>query len=463
MNSYTCTSRTRNKTPPRPMMWPGRETGSSTSSTPTASCCGGSRARASSTRPGGWRGRPSRASAASTTRSSSATSVTARSTLSTSTPASSSARSPAQAAPRSPSPESGRSNSASVSRAARQHSSSRPASTTSSTAFLGPNDFFVHEKATGKVQHVVNGVVHTVLTLPVNSFSERGLLGIALQPDFSRTHGVYLYWTQSKSGTVSADPADVPLLGNRVDRYVWDPSTQTLTFDKNIIVLRSFQADANQPLRGNHDAGKILFGPDGKLYFQIGDQGRRGQLQNLASGPFGPGQADDQFGGPAPDDAHLTGVIFRLNPNGTTPKDNPFANVTTAQMAQLEQQAGVILTSSQLADVTANVHKIYSYGRRNGFGLAFDPATGSLWESENGDDAFDEVNRITPGSNGGWVQIMGPASRIGEFKGIETKFTPLQGNLPLAGNLPFSWGAADYDVGSSTGAAGQRSKPVRLR
>jgi glucose/arabinose dehydrogenase len=272
----------------------------------------------------------------------------------------------------------------------------------------------------------------------VNSFSERGLLGIALQPNFAQTHGVYLYWTQSKSGTVSADPADVPLLGNRVDRYVWDPSTQTLTFDKNLIMLRSFQEDANQPLRGNHDAGKILFGPDGKLYFQIGDQGRRGQLQNLASGPFGPGQPDDQFGGPAPDNAHLTGVIFRLNANGTTPKDNPFAGVTTAQMAQLEQQAGVTLTSSQLADVTANVHKIYSYGRRNGFGLAFDPNTGSLWESENGDDAFDEMNRITPGSNGGWVQIMGPANRIGEFKDIETKFTPLQGNLPLAGNLPFS-------------------------
>jgi glucose/arabinose dehydrogenase len=107
-------------------------------------------------------------------------------------------------------------------------------------------------------------------------------------------------------------------------------------------------------------------------------------------------------------------------------------------MAQLEQQAGVTLTSSQLADVTANVHKIYSYGRRNGFGLAFDPLTGSLWESENGDDAFDEMNRITPGSNGGWVQIMGPADRVGEFKDIETKFTPLQGNLPLAGNLPFS-------------------------
>ena len=119
-----------------------------------------------------------------------------------------------------------------------------------------------------------------------------------------------------------------------MDRYVWNPATQTLTFDSNIIMLRSFQADAGQPMRGNHDGGKILFGPDGKLYFQIGDQGRRGQLQNLAVGPFGQGQADDQFGGPAPDDAHLTGVIFRLNPDGSAPDDNPFANVTAQEIAR---------------------------------------------------------------------------------------------------------------------------------
>src|SRR5262249_28059052 len=236
----------------------------------------------------------------------------------------------------------------------------------------------------------------------------------------------------------SANLADVPLLGNRVDRYLWNPVTMTLTLDKNIIQLRAFQADANQPMRGNHDGGKILFGPDGKLYFQIGDQGRRGQLQNLASGPLGPGQPDDQFGGPAPDNAHLTGVIFRLNPDGTTPGDNPFAGVTAQEIAQLELDAGVNLTPGQLDEVVANIHKIFSYGRRNGFGLAFDPATGFLWESENGDDAFDEMNRITPGSNGGWIQIMGPQHRLDEFKGIETSFTPLQGNLPVAGNLPFS-------------------------
>src|SRR5205807_566393 len=174
------------------------------------------------------------------------------------------------------------------------------------------------------------------------------------------------------------------------------------------------------------------------VYFQIGDQGRRGQLQNLASGPFGPGQADDQFGGPAPDDAHLTGAIFRLNADGSVPDDNPFAHLTVNDMAQLEQNAGVTLTSTQLANVVANVRKIYSYGRRNGFGLAFDPQTGFLWESENGDDAFDEINHITAGSNGGWIQIMGPLSRVPTYKQIEASFTPLQGNLPVAGNLPFS-------------------------
>ena len=308
-----------------------------------------------------------------------------------------------------------------------------------SMAFLGPGDFLVLEKASGKVKHVVNGaIVGTALDLAVNSASERGLLGIALQPDFASSHGVYLYWTQSSTGANSSNLAEVPLLGNRVDRFVWNPATQTLTIDKNIIRLRSFQADAGQPMRGNHDGGKILFGPDGKLYFQIGDQGRRGQMQNLASGPFGNGQPDDQFGGPAPDDAHLTGVIFRLNPDGSTPDDNPFIDVTARQMADIENQAGVALTRNQLDEVVANIHKIYSYGRRNGFGLAFDPVTGFLWESENGDDAFDEINRVRAGSNGGWIQIMGPVDRVPEYKNIESSFTPLQGNLPVAGNLPFS-------------------------
>ena len=88
--------------------------------------------------------------------------------------------------------------------------------------------------------------------------------------------------------------------------------------------------------------------------------------------------------------------------------------------------------------MAANLQKVYAYGVRNSFGLAFDPISGALWNEENGDDSFDEMNRITAGSNDGWVQIMGPSSRVAQFKQIETTFTPLQGNLAVNGNLPFS-------------------------
>ena len=90
---------------------------------------------------------------------------------------------------------------------------------------------------------MVNGVVQsTVLDLAVNRASERGLLGIALDPHFFVNGRLYLYWTETNSGTDSADLADVPLLGNRVDRFYWNGST--LSFDRNLIKLRAFQADA---------------------------------------------------------------------------------------------------------------------------------------------------------------------------------------------------------------------------
>jgi glucose/arabinose dehydrogenase len=210
-------------------------------------------------------------------------------------------------------------------------------------------------------------------------------------------------------------------LGNRVDRFVWDGNNQTLTFDKNILVLRAFQADANQPQAGNHNGGVIRFAlsddnsrsPPGtrdhdhrraQLFVIVGDLGRRGMLQNLADGPSGPNIDDDQFGGPEPDNAHLSGVVLRLNDDGSTPRDNPFYRYG----ASVGGEAG------------ANIQKIFAYGIRNSFGIAVDPWTGELWESENCDDAFDEINRIEPGHNGGWIQVMGPLARISEFKATET-------------------------------------------
>ena len=270
-------------------------------------------------------------------------------------------------------------------------------------AFLSADDILVLEKASGRVVRVVHGVIQgPVLDLAVNSASERGLLGIALHPDFPANPGVYLYWTESSTGADDGALANVELLGNRVDRYLWNGST--LAFDRNLIRLHAFQADAGQPLRGNHNGGVVKFGPDGKLYVVIGDNGRRGWMQNLADGPFGPGQTDDQFGGPEPDNAHLTGVVLRLNQDGTTPTDNPLF----AAGAEMSGEVG------------ANVQRIFAYGLRNTFGMDFDPLSGDLWVEENGDDSFTELNRVEPGQNGGWVQIMGPVSRLAEYKAIET-------------------------------------------
>lgn len=268
-----------------------------------------------------------------------------------------------------------------------------------SFAFLNANEFLILERATGKVQRVLNGQLQPpVLDLAVNSASERGLLGLALHPNFPATPYVYLYWTESSTGVDTSNTDEVVLLGNRVDRFIWNGST--LTLDRNLIRLRALQADSGQPSRGNHNGGVLRFGPDGKLYVLMGDNGRRGLLQNITSnGPV----PDDQFGGPEPDDAHLTGVILRLNDDGSVPSDNPFFNAATGLTGQ----------------AAANVKKIYAYGVRNGFGMAFDPQSGQLWTQENGDDAFDEINRVTPGFNGGWIQLMGPSSRIGEYKSIE--------------------------------------------
>jgi uncharacterized repeat protein (TIGR01451 family) len=269
-------------------------------------------------------------------------------------------------------------------------------------AFIGPNEFFVLERTTGRVQRVLNGVLQTpALDLAVNNASERGLLGIALHQKFTENGFVFLYWTESSTGIDTSNTDEVPLLGNRVDRYKWNGNA--LVFDRNIIRLRALQADAGQTARGNHNGGVLRTGPDGKLYLIIGDNGRRGFLQNVTSGGPVP---DDQFGGPEPDNAHLTGVILRLNDDGSTPADNPFVNSPTT------------LTG----EAALNIKKVFAYGVRNGFGMAFDPLSGQLWNQENGDDAFDEINRVIPGFNGGWIQAMGPINRIDQFKAIESTY-----------------------------------------
>ncbi len=232
-------------------------------------------------------------------------------------------------------------------------------------AFIGDGDILVLQKANGQVRRIIGGVVQAapVLDVAVDSASERGLLGIALDPDFAVNRRVFLYYTESATGS---DTVGSPIpLGNRVYRYTWDGSALV----NPVLVL-----DLPVTSGPNHNGGVLAFGPDGALYAVIGDLNRGGKLQNFPTGPD-------------PDDS---GVIFRVDTNGAALSDSPFFNPLNP---------------------SDPMNRYYAYGIRNSFGLTFDPVTGALWDTENGPNAYDEVNRVIPGFNSGWTQIMGPDAR----------------------------------------------------
>ena len=122
-----------------------------------------------------------------------------------------------------------------------------------------------------------------------------------------------------------------------------------------------------------HQGGKLKIGPDENLYAVIGDLNTiMGQLQNYKNGT-GPNNSS---------------VILRINPdNGHPVDDNPFIKIDG-------------LSS-----------RYYAYGIRNSFGIDIDPVTGNLWDTENGEHNYDEVNLVKPGFNSRWAKIMGPVSR----------------------------------------------------
>lgn len=235
-----------------------------------------------------------------------------------------------------------------------------------SMAFIGTNDILVLQKATGRVARILDGVLQPapVLDVAVHFSSERGLLGIAVDPAFEDNRRVYLYYTESATGSDTSLSSSIPL-GNRVYRYTWDG-----TVLRDPVLILDLPATPGP----NHDGGVLAFGPDDALYAVIGDLNRDGRLQNYPAGP-------------APDD---TGVILRVDTNGQGLPDNPFFDPAAP------------------AD---RMNQYFAYGVRNSFGMAFDPFTGSLWNTENGPSAYDEINRVFPGFNSGWERIMGPDAR----------------------------------------------------
>ena len=224
--------------------------------------------------------------------------------------------------------------------------------------FVDSDTFFAIEKGSGIVRYYNNGAASQAIVLPINSFTERGLLGIALDPQFSTNGSVYLYYSQA------ANLGD-PWIENRVSRFTFNGATLG-----SETPLLSFPTDPTQANGPNHNGGPLRFGPDGNLYGVVGDMNRNGLEQNNTSASV----------------SSDSGGIFRIATDGSIPSDNPFVG----------GQAGF--------------EQWYAYGVRNSFGLAFDPITGKFWDTENGPDTNDEINVVASGFNSGWTSLMGPSS-----------------------------------------------------
>jgi aldose sugar dehydrogenase len=220
------------------------------------------------------------------------------------------------------------------------------------------------EKDTGEIRilNPATGGDHLFWKISkVNGAGERGALGIAFHPRWPAQQYVYVYVTRTDHGTLVNELMRIHVKNGAASGwrplFKWAVSGAT-----------------------NHNGGRILFGPHGKLFVVIGENGNPANAQRRSN---------------------LRGKILRINADGSIPKGNPFNT------------------------------RVWSYGHRNSFGFDFDPATRRLWETENGPECNDEINLIHKGGNYAW----GPNQSCGSLPA--PRDTNRDGPLPRI--LPKTW------------------------
>ncbi len=212
---------------------------------------------------------------------------------------------------------------------------------------------------TGTILVVKDGQLlpEPMLTVEVDAFWERGLIGLALHPDFPEVPHLFINHTPGK-----------PYTRHRISRFTVEGDRAIP--DSEVIL---FEGDDQSKLGGGvphgHQGGPIRFGPDGKLYVALGEQTAGKPSQSIHS---------------------LLGKILRLNPDGSIPSDNPFYTQTTGKY-----------------------RSIWATGIRNPYGLDFHPLTGDLYENDVGQSTWEEINIIQRGANYGWPEAEGHSDNPG--------------------------------------------------
>jgi len=205
----------------------------------------------------------------------------------------------------------------------------------------------------GALRVIQNGslLATPFVTISVNSTGERGLLGVAFDPNFAANNFVYVYYTTSSSP-----------IHNRVSRFTANGNVAAAGSETVLLDLNNLTSATN------HNGGALHFGPDGKLYVAVGENATASNSQTLGN---------------------LLGKILRINtdPANLIPADNPFFDQTTG-----------------------NNRAIWALGLRNPYTFNFQPGTGRMFINDVGQSTTEEINDGIGGSNYGWPNCEGPCN-----------------------------------------------------
>jgi glucose/arabinose dehydrogenase len=217
-------------------------------------------------------------------------------------------------------------------------------------AFAPDGRLFICQQG-GQLRVYKNGALLSTpfLSVAVNSSGERGLLGIAFDPNFATNNFVYVYYT-----------ATTPAIHNRISRFTANGDVAVAGSEVVLMDLENLSSATN------HNGGAMHFGPDGKLYIAVGENANRNNASSLAN---------------------RLGKMLRINADGTIPTDNPFFGTATG----------------------AN-RSIWALGLRNPFTFAFQRGTTRMFINDVGESTWEEINDGIAGSNYGWPTTEGPTT-----------------------------------------------------
>lgn len=219
-------------------------------------------------------------------------------------------------------------------------------------AFAPDGRIFVCLQA-GQLRVIKNGVLlaQPFLSVGVDSGGERGLLGVAFDPNFASNQYIYVYYT-----------ATSPATHNRISRFTANGDVAVAGSETILLELNNLSGATN------HNGGALHFGPDGKLYAAVGDNANGDNAQTLTN---------------------LLGKMLRINADGTIPADNPFVTPDSGRNGA-----------------------IWAFGLRNPFTFAFQPGTGRMFINDVGQNTYEEINDGIVASNYGWPATEGPTTNL---------------------------------------------------